>query len=488
MSSARNAVSGPNLLTGGASLEQTNGVSTSREADPLFRKWLCSQRAHCNSRAHLLATHSVLAVVAHGVRMGLGLLTVPITLNYLGKERYGLWMLALSTLAFVGLFDAGLSPALKNKMAEAFAIEDEDAFHYYSSGGWVLVCLVAILGLFLLPFLALVDWSAVYGITGQVTRREAQDLTLACFGMSVVTVALSFVDALFASRMLLGTVYLYNAGASVVGFAVLLTAVHFQAGIVVLAITTSAPQIAARLALLVSARRRGIIRFSAPSRSVRSLLRSIVPTSASFLGIQIACFVITAVPNLIASRLSGLSSVTTLVVGQRIASVPLMVVAAVAPVFWPAFTIAWAKGDLEWMRKQCVRLVGATVTALALYACALVLLGPLALRLWLRGSVSVPRSVLAVFGIWLVFQGVSHWVSTLLHSVTDLRTQVICYAAQGLLLAILGTILCTAYGVLGITISMTVALALANIAPLGWRTYSTLSRRRRASVCPKPHP
>jgi O-antigen/teichoic acid export membrane protein len=437
-------------------------------------------RGRFSSRARLLATQSALAVMAQGLRMGVGLLIIPISLAYLGKERYGLWMLTLSTLAFVGLLDAGVSPTLKNKMAESRARQDEEAFHYYASGGWLLACSVIVLGALLLPFLALVDWPSVYGLTGQVSSTEARRLTLACFEISVVTVALSFVEALFAAQMLLGTVYLYNSVASLAGAAAVLAAVHLRAGLVTLAITPSLSIVAARIALLFSAYRRGMIRLSMPFSHVGPLLRDVLPNSVSFIGIQVTHVVIGAVPNLITSRFSGLSSVTILAIGQRLATLPLLFVAAVVPVLWPAFTIAWAKGDVSWIRTQYARLVAATVAILTLYACGVLLAGPTVLRVWLRGSVSVPRPILAVLGVWMVLGGVGYWVSTLLHSITDLHIQVVCYAAQAVVAAVLGVLLGSAYGLVGIAIGMTLALVLANLAPLGWRVYSKLNQRARA--------
>ena len=452
-------------------LEGQDG-STSRTMTPTIASRM---GARISSQARLLATQTALALMAQGLRIGIGLLVVPISLTYLGKERYGLWMLALSTLSFVGLLDAGVSPALKNKMSGSFARKDEEGFHYYASGGFLLASSVLILGACLLPLLALVDWSAIYGVTGQVSRTEAQRLTLACFGISVLTVSLSFVEALFAARMLLGTVYIYNSAASLLGAAAVLTAVHLHAGLVTLAITASASSIVARMALLHLAQRRGMIRLSLPFHRIGSILRDVLPSSASFMGIQLANLFIGAVPNLIISRLSGLASVTILAIAQRVATLPLIFVAAVVPVLWPAFTIAWAKGDLAWIRRQYIRLVEITVVLLGLYACALPFAGPLAVRLWLRGSLSVPVSVFGVLGVWLVLQGIGHWVSTLLHSITDLHMQVICYAAQAVIAIGLGGLLCRAYGILGITISMTIALALANLAPLSWRVYSKLN-------------
>ena len=431
-----------------------------------------------SSQGRLLASHSALAVIAQGLRLAASLLIIPITLTYLGKERYGLWMLTMSTLTFIGLLDAGLTPTLKNRMSEAYARLNEEEFHFYAAGGFVLACLAMAAGLSILPLLALVNWPAVYGVTGHVSRAEAQGLTMVCFGVSVLTVALSFVEALFAARLRLGTVYIYNSVAAVAGIAVALAAVHIRAGVIALAAGVSAPQIVARLTLLIQARRQGLIRFSTPWRRVVPLLWDVMPSSASFLAIELTHMIIGAAPSLIASRWSGLTTVSVLAVGQRVTMMPLTFVAAIVPVFWPAFTIAWARNDVAWIRRHYRRLVGGTAALLGLYACLIVLLGPPALRLWLHGTLSVPRPVLAVLGIWLVFQGIGHWLSTLLHSIADLSVQVVCYSAQAVLAIGLGAAFCATYGLLGLAISMTAALGFANLAPLSWRVHRKLGMAR----------
>lgn len=430
----------------------------------------------CGSQTRLLLTHSSLAIIAQIVRMAVGLFIVPFTLAYLGQERYGLWMLTASTLAFIGLLDAGLAPTLKNRMAEAFARHDEDAFQYYASGGWALACTATIVGLALLPVLNLMDWASIYGVTGAIARNEARDLTLACFALAVLSVALSFVDALFAARMMLGTVYLFTTAASLVSAAAVIAAVHLRAGLVPLAITATSPQIIARIALLVFAERKGLIKFSARLSDITRLLRDVMPNSMSFLGIKFVEAMLAAIPNLIATRVSGLSAVTILSVGLRLITIPLLLVAAVVPVFWPSFTIAWSRNDLERLRSRYLRLILVTVCVLALYACASVLIGPSVLHLWLHGAVSVPRSVLAMLGLWMVLQGVGHWLSTFLHSTTDLHSQLVSYSVQAALAAGLGIFLCNRHGLLGLSTSMAVALALATIAPLSYRVYTKLTR------------
>jgi O-antigen/teichoic acid export membrane protein len=433
-----------------------------------------AKEAQTGAYGRLLATQSITAILSQALRTGLTLVTVPITLSYLGPKRYGLWALVLSTVTLVSLVDAGLAPTLKNRMAGAFAIRDEESFNYYASGGFLLAFVALALGLSLLPLLAVVDWPTVYGVAGQVTSTEAREVTLACFCMSILTVALSFVDAVFAARMLLGTVYVFSMAASAIGFVILLAVVHFQAGMVPLVLAAATPQVFGRLALLVAACSQGIIRFSLPLRHATSLLRELLPNAALFIGIQLCYIAIGMIPALVVSRMSGLSTVTAFSVGQRIVSLPLLAISAILPVYWPAFTMAWTTGQIGWLKRQYVRAVVMTAILTSVYVLTVTAFGPWILRFWLRGMLTVSRPLLATFGLWLVLQGAGYWTTTLLHSVSDLRSQLVCYTAQAGLTATTGILLIRHYGLVGTVLGMALSLAVANVAPLGWRVHRML--------------
>lgn len=56
----------------------------------------------------------------------IGLLLVPLTLEYVDSEKYGIWMALSSMVAWISFFDIGISNGLKNRLAEALACQDYD--------------------------------------------------------------------------------------------------------------------------------------------------------------------------------------------------------------------------------------------------------------------------------------------------------------------------------------------------------------------------
>ena len=67
-------------------------------------------------------------ILGSGVLKSIGLLTslliVPVTINYLDNEVYGIWMTISSMLFWIGFFDIGLGNGMRNYLTEAISIGD----------------------------------------------------------------------------------------------------------------------------------------------------------------------------------------------------------------------------------------------------------------------------------------------------------------------------------------------------------------------------
>jgi len=96
-------------------------------------------------RAGLTASTSY---VAKGLTVLTGFVSVPLTVHYLGAERYGVWLTISSLLLWVALTDFGLAGyALVNVVSEAVGNDDlASARHYAASAFWALVAIALVRG------------------------------------------------------------------------------------------------------------------------------------------------------------------------------------------------------------------------------------------------------------------------------------------------------------------------------------------------------
>src|ERR1700682_1836109 len=86
--------------------------------------------------------------IAKALNLLISFLSVPLTIHYLGAERYGVWLTISSLLTWMALTDFGLSGnALVNVLAESSGNDDmEPARQYVSSAFWVLTCISLVSG------------------------------------------------------------------------------------------------------------------------------------------------------------------------------------------------------------------------------------------------------------------------------------------------------------------------------------------------------
>ena len=96
------------------------------------------------------------------VQTGVGLLVVPLSLAYLGNERYGLWMTATSLTAMLAFADFGMGNGLLNAIATADGSDDRHAAATATASAAFLLAGVAVLlaALFWLSY-PLVAWDRV---------------------------------------------------------------------------------------------------------------------------------------------------------------------------------------------------------------------------------------------------------------------------------------------------------------------------------------
>src|SRR3954465_9271495 len=100
-------------------------------------------------RTLLLKNNIAISFILKVCTIAIGLLLVPITINYINPVQYGVWLTLSSIITWFNLFDLGLGNGLKNKLAETNALGETTESRVYISTTYAIISLIAA-GLFLL--------------------------------------------------------------------------------------------------------------------------------------------------------------------------------------------------------------------------------------------------------------------------------------------------------------------------------------------------
>ncbi len=309
-----------NLLTSVTSLaQQCAGILRLKEFDTT------TPEGRSQERYRRVALSAISSAGARAMTVVTMLIAVPLTLNYLGSERYGLWMTISSIILMMRFADLGMGLGLMNAVSEAHGQEDrQEAVRYVSSGFFMLfaVALVILVG-FALAY-PLIPWQRVFNVKSPLAIQEAgpaMGIFMACFA---VNLPLGVVQRLqdgyqegFINR-------LWESAGKVLGLGGLLLVIYLQAGLVWLVLAVAG---APALALLLNS----IVLFGYQRPWLRPRFKNYQSTSARrllhtglfFFAIQIGVTFIYASDNLIITQFLGPEAVTQYAIPYQMFSIGL---------------------------------------------------------------------------------------------------------------------------------------------------------------------
>src|SRR5689334_14011490 len=83
---------------------------------------------------------AVSALFGRGTAFIVNAVTIPLTVRYLGPERYGLWVTISTTVMMCFVLDIGIANTLTNLISEAYADEDRGrAAGYFATTFWMVL-------------------------------------------------------------------------------------------------------------------------------------------------------------------------------------------------------------------------------------------------------------------------------------------------------------------------------------------------------------
>ena len=397
------------------------------------------------------------SILIKGVSIIVQLLLVPITLGYLSEELYGVWITLSSIIIWISFFDIGLTLGLKNKLAEALAVGDRALGKKLVSTTYAtLICIfipLCILGQFIIPQ---IDWCNILNIP-IIYKNDVVNALKVIFGCVCIQMIFNAISSILAAYQKVALSSIFTPIGNLISLIVIFFLTKYtQPSLINLVLSVSYIPL---LVLIIG----NIIYFSGQLKDVRPsfksisfpLVRQIFSLGIGFFFLSVQYVVIFQSTNLLISYISSPIYVTQYSIAYRYLSVTLMLFGLVVNPFWPAFTDAYTKKDFNWMNRmyhKLIRFYYLSVFGLII----MLLLSPLAYKIWIGDATTIPFSMTLVVSIYLGINTWNTFQSNLLNGIGAIKTQVV-VSLFGLILYIpLAIILGKQYGAIGIVIAISI--------------------------------
>jgi O-antigen/teichoic acid export membrane protein len=289
-----------------------------------------------------------------GVSIGISLLLVPLTINYVNPERYGIWLTIISIVTWFSFFDIGLTQGLRNKFAGAIAKGDDESAQVYVSTTYAVLGIIftAVWLIFLLinPFL---DWSNLLNVSAEFSN-EISLLVVIVFTYFCLQFVLRVITTIITADQEPAKASLIDLIGQVVALLIIVILVSTTQGSLIYL------GIALCLAPIIALTGANIFFFSGSYKSYRpsfakvkfSHAKSLFNLGGIFFIIQIASLVQYELANIIISRYFGPVHVTDYNIVFKYFGVLNMGFMIFISPFWSASTEAFLNGDIKWIRNS----------------------------------------------------------------------------------------------------------------------------------------
>ncbi|WP_419807192.1 lipopolysaccharide biosynthesis protein [Terriglobus sp.] len=423
------------------------------------------------SRTRRLLVGAASTVVGKGAVFLSTFASIPIMVRYLGAEQFGIWMTISTVVTTLLVLDLGIASALVNFISEAYAKDDREQASSYSSTAFgimvALAFLLAGVARLIWPYL---DWANLFHLTSPgeiplVSHAWAAAVIVFLLGMPA-----GLAMKILGGYQELRSANLFTSAGSLSSLVLIVLLVRFHAGFVTLVAASSAALVGANVLCLL-----WLWFFHKPwllprvTHLSRSAAGRMVGAGGGFFVLQISALLAFNSDNLVVTHYLGPAQVASYSVAWRLAGFASIAQSVIAPAVWPAYSEAFARGDLPWVQRTFRRIMWTTMLTAFAFSLVFAFAGRWIIRLWASPAAVPTEHLMLLMCVWVL-------ISTLMSNTSVILTgkgQTRLWAVTSLLAAALNLTLSIYWvqriGAVGVVLGTVVSYLLLLVGPQIWQ-------------------
>ena len=376
--------------------------------------------------------------------MGSSLISIPLMLNYLGLEQFGIWMAITGFIGFLSFSDLGMGIGLQNALSRCFGSNDYTSPKYYISTSYFLLTAVAIIGtlisICLGPYFPISTLFSVHESESISASLKTVQYTLIVFAWGIPVSLISRVlsgyqnahisNTLLASGRLLGLIFIF------IGVKLELELANLAGGFM------AAPHIVRLVYSFLYYKKNPT---HIPNwRFIRKTKILEIVTSGGWVVIaKISDTMTTSLPVLIIASGIGTTAAGTYAICQRLFGFAGMIINMSLQSLWPAYGEAYHRGDKKWISAAFRKSAIITITLSIFVSLPFLPFGRTVIELWTGNDQILPsQSLIFAFIMWTTVTNLSVAYTMLLNGTNNFKGQ----ATYGVLVVSIGCIAAYLFG------------------------------------------
>lgn len=345
-----------------------------------------------------------------GISIIVNLAYVPLLIDYLGKEEYGIWLTLTSIVTWFTFFDIGLGNGLRNNFTKAVAEGEYELARTYVSTTYAILTLIfgSLLIIFFIvaPF---INWQTIFN-TSTINEAELLNVSLIVFSFFFLRFVFQLIGVILLADQKPAVNNSFNVMANVISLFIIIVLKNTLPGSLPLLgfVLSGIPVLILFLASVYLYKTK--YKRYAPSVKYVQFKESkkLLNLGVKFFILQISDVVMYSSTNMLIAQISSPEDVTVYNVSYKAFSIFTMIYGIILSPMWSATTEAFHLNDFKWIRKfvKSMQKIGSFLTIIIIL---FLLLSSKVYYLWVGDKVTVPFVVslfVAINTIMYVLTGV----------------------------------------------------------------------------------
>ena len=342
--------------------------------------------------------------IIKGVSVLISIIYVPIVLGFLDQTKYGIWVTLTTIVHWVRLADVGIAGGMRLKLSQAIAMNDyqNGRIHVSTTYGIIggIFLFVLTVFYFINPYLS---WQGILNTT-LIPQSELVRLTSITVTFFVIGFVLQTVNMIYLSHGNSAAESLIHLIISVITLLLIWLASRLadKGNIILLAtIVTGIPVLVyAVVSVYTYFYRFPHFRPSFKLVKIRGSRSLMVLSLQSFVSTLTYLIIYGSVPFVVAHLFSP-DEVTIYNIAYSMFNLPIMLISLVVMPIKPLVTLAYAKGDYNWIRMMLEKLKKISLIFVA-GIIVMILLNQFIYHIWIGDKVSIPFILSVSLGIFAI--------------------------------------------------------------------------------------
>lgn len=403
----------------------------------------------------------VSGIFVKGSSFFITMMTVPILLDHLGVERYGVWIVMISMLAWISLVDLGLANGLTPLLSKEFGVGSVVAAREYISGAFWMLAIISVVSIVLMIVVwPLVEWSNFFKFQNIELRNEFSIALGLAFIFFFLQLPLSITQRIYLAYQQGMIANFWQFAISLGGLSGIILAKNYEPSLITLVMLYSGTQFVINIANAI-----WLFFIYRPELrpSAKNGLRKFGEISSIgglFLVNQVATLLVFQKDSLMVAYYLGPERAAKFSVIWQLFLYLNIINMLIAPYLGPVFGEAYAKKDKAWMKNVVRKYIAFNFIITLPMVALLILFSSDLVAIWVGEKMMVDQLTVVSIGVLTVVLSIIWPTISILNGTGEIKIFTIWYSIAAVFNLFLSGYLINILGSSGSVISTVFSLLL----------------------------